>query len=708
MKCAGSKYGGFVRTLEFESMTVKIAVGLASIGLVYAACAGYNGRNCNGHGACGQYNRCACDAGWMGVDCALRTCPVGKPWTAVASATDTARMSLVECSNMGTCDRASGLCVCRDGFVGAACQKMACPNDCSGHGTCYSMGDAAALNGATYALWDAGSVHGCVCDNGYTGYDCSQRSCLRGHDPQVAGRVNEVQAVSCKCTTCLGTFMLSWGVRSSVPIAATATAAELQTALSAITSGVSVVFDASATAVCSTAGTSAFVTFLHDFGPLPALQVAGAAATLTVSVQAGGTAALYGNQGPTVTTTKQSLECSGRGQCDYTTGQCRCALFYTSSDGQGNLGSRPDCGYRNSTLAPALPSCPAGIYEADFLATHSTAVCSGHGRCSNAPNYQCQCDKGWRGSDCSLRFCPLGKGWFDVSTSTYAARSTVVECSNAGLCNGRTGTCMCNSVFQGIACEQMTCAAACTVRGTCRSMRQISSMTSGGAVVYGSDANAAATWDADRVFGCMCNTVRYIWGQVPTYDGYDCSACTCATNPCPSGDDPWTTGQAAEVQTISCSASGGTLTLSFRGYSTAAIAYNAAPASVQSALQALPSIGRVAVVIPTGALCGATTAALTTITFLTNAGALPLLVPDSSRLTSTATVQLSVAQTTQGTTDNVLCSGRGNCASSKVRIDTTTGRCMCAKNFVHSDGQGNLGTNADCGAIDQFMSHGRL
>lgn len=46
-----------------------------------------------------------------------------------------------------------------------------------------------------------------------------------------------------------------------------------------------------------------------------------------------------------------------------------------------------------------------------------------------------------------------------------------------------------------------------------------------------------------------------------------------------------------EVQTVTISATGGTFTLTFGGYTTSAIAYNATASAVQTALQALTSIG---------------------------------------------------------------------------------------------------------------------
>ena len=57
----------------------------------------------------------------------------------------------------GSCDRSSGQCQCFPGYTGTACDRLSCPNDCSGHGQCRRLLDlnnrcvAAAANKGRFA-----------------------------------------------------------------------------------------------------------------------------------------------------------------------------------------------------------------------------------------------------------------------------------------------------------------------------------------------------------------------------------------------------------------------------------------------------------------------------------------------------------------------------------------------------------------------------
>jgi len=119
---------------------------LASIVTVsYSSCAnlGY----CNGHGLCKLNSVCECFEGWgasgdittyRAADCSAKVCPSGNSWGDLPdSSGETHR--LAECSDKGICNHATGKCKCADGFEGAACQRLKCLNNCSGHGRCMTM-----------------------------------------------------------------------------------------------------------------------------------------------------------------------------------------------------------------------------------------------------------------------------------------------------------------------------------------------------------------------------------------------------------------------------------------------------------------------------------------------------------------------------------------------------------------------------------------
>lgn len=194
---------------------------------------------CSGHGTCGAYDACTCFRNWMSNDCSERICPFGNahvdtplgdldsssgrltgPNTKVVvnsdmypqgtseqfpSMQDSSGKVLSntahyyrECSNKGICDRSTGQCECFEGYDGSACQRASCPISsdgvCSGHGTCASIQELAAMDHENiYRLWDEDVTMGCHCDAGYTGNDCSARSCKFGNDPLYADDFQNVR-----------------------------------------------------------------------------------------------------------------------------------------------------------------------------------------------------------------------------------------------------------------------------------------------------------------------------------------------------------------------------------------------------------------------------------------------------------------------------------------------------------------------------------
>jgi hypothetical protein len=194
--------------------TLFLIVALSALAYVSATCPNL----CNGHGTCEANDRCVCFSNWQGADCSERVCSYGLAWVDAPSATNTAHW-YAECSNKGVCDRKTGLCECFPGYEGKGCRRSTCPNDCSGHGTCYFINQLkAAATDPTgrkvevdygtlantrqdkiwYDNWDANKITGCQCDPYYEGADCSQRMCPRGDNRLTTGSTNAAGQIEAK------------------------------------------------------------------------------------------------------------------------------------------------------------------------------------------------------------------------------------------------------------------------------------------------------------------------------------------------------------------------------------------------------------------------------------------------------------------------------------------------------------------------------
>ncbi|KAJ1431229.1 hypothetical protein B484DRAFT_395569 [Ochromonadaceae sp. CCMP2298] len=84
---------------------------------------------CNGQGFCGNSTGvCECYDGFSGITCTVRSCPRGAAWHDEPSAGDEAH-AFAECSSMGLCDKLTGVCKCRPGYSGPACDIRDCERD---------------------------------------------------------------------------------------------------------------------------------------------------------------------------------------------------------------------------------------------------------------------------------------------------------------------------------------------------------------------------------------------------------------------------------------------------------------------------------------------------------------------------------------------------------------------------------------------------
>lgn len=225
--------------------------------------------------------------------------------------------------------------------------------------------------------WDGESIYGCACDEGFTGYDCSQRTCPRGDDPYtgrntVDRQYNEVRYIKCVVASGqVGTFRLSFRDAKSDPISHLDTAAMMKDKLEALISinGIGVEFSSQdaitmLSPACTVNGENVIkLTFNTETGgssypdmlyrntmpSLPAIGVSDASSTLTITQAENEdgkkVADNAGNEFVDVIGTKEFNVCADRGICDFVTGICNCFHGYGSSNGLGGEGKVGDCGY---------------------------------------------------------------------------------------------------------------------------------------------------------------------------------------------------------------------------------------------------------------------------------------------------------------------------------------------------------------------------
>lgn len=349
---------------------------------------------CFGNGRCAGVEGnwvCECNRGFSG-DCLVRACPKGPAWFQEPVVDDVAHDVLVECSNMGVCNRGSGQCECMEGFEGNACERLACQgrvatsSQCYGRGRCLPMRSMARYHrnaqldpdpvvygskASDPNTWDADMIFGCVADeygsvNGDynistpTGPELNRYECSAGYNTRLLDHVfqspvtntlianytfqREIQQI--RCEGYAGYFKLAYRGKETPAIVPNTTAEQLQELLEALpTLGKAMVtFNAEQPVLCSTTRDYvANVTFLSQFGESAALlqvtsnRLRGRPQRVTVTrIQTG--------------TNEGLLECAGFGECNRSTGECECWKYYSSSDGFGNQGTIGDCGFNEVSL----------------------------------------------------------------------------------------------------------------------------------------------------------------------------------------------------------------------------------------------------------------------------------------------------------------------------------------------------------------------
>jgi hypothetical protein len=165
--------------------------------------------------------------------------------------------------------------------------------------------------------------------------------------------VDEIQLLKCIATG--GAFQLLYRTSFSIGIPFDATPSTLRDILiSSLNFEDAVVEYSVGQFACSPATATTKnvikITFPIDHGDLPSLGADTTLLTLSTATPPKGTIVLAENGAmidgfASQTGTKENVMCSNKGICNSELGVCMCTTGYGSSDGQGNHGSRSDCGF---------------------------------------------------------------------------------------------------------------------------------------------------------------------------------------------------------------------------------------------------------------------------------------------------------------------------------------------------------------------------
>ena len=376
---------------------------------------------CSGHGHCqsDKGGECDCQDGWRSADCSLRACPN-------------------ECSGYGTCS--SGICECDDEHAGSDCSRPICPKKCSGHGTCSG---------------EKGNSPTCTCKAPYTGVACDELRCPAGCSGHGVCEHHDLSGVP-KCT-CSEEFT---GEKCDVTCPS-------GNDISLICGGHGECFAerGKAECICSPAYSGANCEAMCDDGCMGRGQC-GLSETGVPTCRCD-----TGYSGNKCQFTLCLNDCSGNGSCDGE-GKCKCDRNHEGEDCSKRR--CPDSCSGHGTCDESAFSCDCvmgWLDEACSEKVSCTEECNNHGECmvsrdpaTNTLMPQCSCHGEWYGPACGRKMCSRG-----INT---------LSCSGHGAC-GDNGKCTCDAMFEGDACEEHDCTMSsaggsingtieCSGHGTCQ------------------------------------------------------------------------------------------------------------------------------------------------------------------------------------------------------------------------------------------------
>jgi len=137
------------------------------------------------------------------------------------------------------------------------------------------------------------------------------------------------------------------------------------------------------------------------------------------------------------------LECSGKGSCDTSTGNCKCDKGFTGSKChiqacENNCSGRGECKNIEEFVSKVKS------YATLASSTHNSWT---YARSDKTMYHSCLCDAGYHGKSCQFKTCPSNS---DPNGGPGAAEG--LACSGRGSCQ-KNGSCKCGEGYKGDACE---------------------------------------------------------------------------------------------------------------------------------------------------------------------------------------------------------------------------------------------------------------
>ncbi|KAK3101710.1 hypothetical protein FSP39_005732 [Pinctada imbricata] len=439
-----------------------------------------------------------------------------------------------DCTGHGTCNVATGTCLCYQGWRDTGCQTPDCPSDCNNRGVCNTtlsrpactdcdkgwMGDACDIPcHGTQIPMDSGV---CVCDNGCDHGDSCEQTC---------NGIGQCISDQCDCTNqtlglnlghwgdyctdpgCPGNVEQCTGHGSCVPGSWTCVCSTGWFGDGCEKADCPGTPDCSGNGYCDTSPSNPVPSCVCDPGFMGydcSLRCINGTAEYDTT-----TSQFVCQCDPCISGTACDQLCGGHGSCD--NGQCTCDTAWWGSH----------CADRG---------CPG-----------TGSSCSGRGICTLS-DQTCSCDNYWKGDGCDIPDCPgdpdcNNLGYCDgvnhypakcinctlsmgpaceypcvhgienppdsircECEPCYSDAGCQTECSNHGSCAANQTTCLCEAGYKGDKCEQLDCPGEpdCSDYGTC--------------IRTGNEST------------CVCN---------PGFGGDDCSILLCPGTPDCNNNGQW-------------------------------------------------------------------------------------------------------------------------------------------------------------------------